>query len=362
MISLASLAGFAPASLTLVDEVLGDLLPRSRVPTALDGWRGLDLACQADPDVILLDIVMSGLDGFEVCRRLKSEEALRHIPVVFLTALKTGRKGRIQALDAGGDGFLAKPLDEAELLAQIRAMAKIKRSSAQKRLAALVTSRTRELEQELANRRQAEERLQQANSWLEQSQEATLLLLDELRQEVIARRRDQESLQQSEEKYRGIFETIQDVYFETKIDGTILELSPSVERLIQYTRQELLGTLVQDRYQAPGEREKIFSEMLAKGRINDFEIAFTDKDGRVMPGAITAMVVAGADGQPVKVCGVLRDISQRKAVELAMRASEERFRQTSSRRRWACPSSRPRASGCWSTSACATSWATPERS
>ncbi len=320
-------------NLTTLEAVMGDILPQARVLTAQDGWRGLELARQANPDVILLDIVMPGLDGFEVCRRLKYDEELKLIPVVFLTALKTGRESRIQALEAGGEGFLAKPLDETELTAQIRAMAKIKRANLQerqerRRLATLVAERTAALEQELAGRRQAEERLHQANGQLEQNQKATLLLLDELRQEVEARKRDQAALQESEEKYRGIFETIQDVYFETRLDGTILELSPSVERLTKFQRKELLGTSVLAHYNLPSERDKVFSELARKGRINDFEINFADQDGRVAPCSLSAMLVAGADGQPAKVCGVLRDISERKRGEMALRASEERFRQT----------------------------------
>jgi len=129
--------------------------------TALDGRVGLELARAHDPDVILLDIIMPGMDGYAVCRQLKADEHLRDIPVVFLTALHTDRESRVKALQAGAEGFLTKPPDELELTAQIKAMARLKAGSRMRRLerdelAVLVAERTRDLEAELGRRTQAE--------------------------------------------------------------------------------------------------------------------------------------------------------------------------------------------------------------
>jgi len=151
-------------NLTALKAIARDALPGCALMTALNGPQGIELARSGDPDMILLDIVMPGMDGFEVCRRLKADEGLRDIPVVFLTAIKTDRESRIKALDAGAEAFLSKPLDEQELVAQVRAMAKIKaanqfRRQEQERLADLVAGRTRELEQELVKRRRVEEKV-----------------------------------------------------------------------------------------------------------------------------------------------------------------------------------------------------------
>ena len=102
--------------------------------TALDGRVGLELARAHDPDVILLDIIMPGMDGYVVCRQLKADERLRDIPVVFLTALHTDRESRVKALQAGAEGFLTKPPDELELTAQVKAMARLKAGSRMRRL------------------------------------------------------------------------------------------------------------------------------------------------------------------------------------------------------------------------------------
>jgi PAS domain S-box-containing protein len=113
-------------NLTTLRAVMRDVLPDCTLLTALNGKRGIELAREENPDVILLDIVMPNMDGYEVCRRLKADKHARSIPVVFLTALKTDRDSRIKALDCGAEGFLCKPLDDQELIAEVRAMAKIK--------------------------------------------------------------------------------------------------------------------------------------------------------------------------------------------------------------------------------------------
>lgn len=153
-------------NLITLTAVIQDSFPGATVVTTLSGAECIALARTEDPDVILLDIVMPGMDGFEVCRRLKSDERVRHIPAIFLTALQTDRESRIKALEVGGEAFLSKPLEEAELIAQIRAMAKIKAAAvAQKqekeKLSALVAERTRELHLELAVRHQTEDELKQ---------------------------------------------------------------------------------------------------------------------------------------------------------------------------------------------------------
>ena len=158
-------------NLTTLKAVVQDALPGCVVLTALNGQRGIELARSDDPDVILLDIVMPGMDGFEVCRRLKADEELASIPVIFLTALRSDRDSRVKAIELGADAFLSKPLDEYELITQVRAMAKIKaanRRQLQEKeyLSALVAERTRELRHELEERKIAENALRQREQYL----------------------------------------------------------------------------------------------------------------------------------------------------------------------------------------------------
>jgi putative two-component system response regulator len=96
------------------------------VDVAHDGQSGLDLVQRVVPDVVLLDVLMPGLDGFEVCRHLKANPATRLTPVVLITSL-AGRGDRIQGIDAGADDFLSKPVDSLELLARVRSLVLLKR-------------------------------------------------------------------------------------------------------------------------------------------------------------------------------------------------------------------------------------------
>lgn len=137
-------------NLTVLAALIAEAFPGTGIHRAEGGEQGIGVARAEDPDVVLLDVVMPRIDGFETCRRLRAEPSLRDIPVVFLTALQDTRESRIRALEAGGDAFLAKPVDPVELTAQIRAMVKVKTANRllreeRRRLEALVALRTAEL-------------------------------------------------------------------------------------------------------------------------------------------------------------------------------------------------------------------------
>ena len=93
--------------------------------TAVDGQEALEMAREAQPDLILLDVMMPKLDGLEVCRRLKADASLPFMPVIMVTA-KTDSKDIVAGLEAGGDEYLTKPVDHAALVARIKSMLRIK--------------------------------------------------------------------------------------------------------------------------------------------------------------------------------------------------------------------------------------------
>ena len=96
------------------------------VLTAADGEEGLAAARQHTPDLILLDVMMPKLDGFEVCRRLRADPAFPFTPIIMVTAMADS-KDVIAGLEAGGDEYLTKPVDHAALAARVRSMLRIKR-------------------------------------------------------------------------------------------------------------------------------------------------------------------------------------------------------------------------------------------
>ncbi len=113
-------------NLITISALLKNFLGECRILTALSGAEGIEAAKKELPDTIILDVKMPGMDGFEVCRILKENESTAHIPVILLTAIRTEVASRIHGLEIGADAFLTKPIDEAELIAQIKVMLRIK--------------------------------------------------------------------------------------------------------------------------------------------------------------------------------------------------------------------------------------------
>jgi PAS domain S-box-containing protein len=146
--------------------------------------------------------------------------------------------------------------------------------------------------------------------------------------DISDRRLADEKLKKSEEKYRGIFENIQDVFFETRLDGTIEELSPSIAAASkgQYHREDLLGHSMFDYYCDATERKTLIEELQKKGTVSDFEVTMKNRDGSKIQCSVSSTLQYDAQGRPERIIGSLRDITERIIAQEAMRTSEERFR------------------------------------
>lgn len=95
------------------------------VVTAQSGPEALKKIVEDNPDVVLLDVMMPGMDGFEVCRQIKANPAVAHIPVVMVTAL-TDTEDRVKGLESGADDFLSKPVNDMALMARVRSLVRLK--------------------------------------------------------------------------------------------------------------------------------------------------------------------------------------------------------------------------------------------
>ena len=302
-----------PDNLISLKALIREAFPDAITLTAENGPDGISLAKSEDPDVILLDVVMPGMDGFEVCQKLKADPRTGDIPVVFVTALKGDKQSRIQALEVGAEAFLAKPIDETELTVQIRAMVKIKAANNQKRhekenLTKLVYEKTRELNQ---------------------AHTTALLLVEDLKKENEARKQNEVDLQ----KANKFLEEAQRISHLGNWEWDLItnQSTWSSELYQIYGRDQEMGTPSIDHGMEnihPDDRislqNAIQSAMISGNyqinyrilRYDNAQIRWIHAEGEV----------TFRDGKPVSLHGVAQDITERKQAEEAKHLSEERYR------------------------------------
>lgn len=124
-----------------------------------------------------------------------------------------------------------------------------------------------------------------------------------------------DKLLKSEERYRRIFDNIQDVYYEVAVDGSILEISPSIEKYFPVRREELIGRSMNSFYADPQERQDFLAIIREKGHVRDYEIHLKSIEGGLYTCSITAAMLPGEYGGPPRIVGSMRDISDRKDAE-----------------------------------------------
>lgn len=137
-----------------------------------------------------------------------------------------------------------------------------------------------------------------------------------------------EKLTLSERKYRTIFENIQDTYYEASLDSILLEISSSVGMLSkgQFTREELVGKSFLHLYAFPDQRNAFFEKILQAGKVSDYELMLSNKDGSLIPVAITAQVQFDKNNKPEKITGIIRDITERTLAAKAIAENELKYR------------------------------------
>ncbi len=263
-----------PDNLISMKAILEDVFPDSRIFTADSGAGGLDVARAENPDVILLDILMPEMDGFEVCSILKNDDVLSDIPVIILTALQETRENRMQALQAGAEAFLSKPVDTLELTAQLRAMMKIREANRSKRsekelLSRMVREKTRDLEN---------------------SQSALLNLLDDLKAENKARKEKEEELEEN----RLLLTTIMDnlpigIAVSTLDTGISFDYMNDVFPAMFKTDREHIkdGRFWEELFTEPDRREKARQTLIEDMRSGDLSRMYWQNIPIEKGGAIT---------------------------------------------------------------------------
>jgi PAS domain S-box-containing protein len=235
--------------------------------SALRGEEGLKIVADTPPDLILLDMLMPEMDGFEVCRRLKQKQKTRIIPVVMITALKE-KEYCLKALEEGADDFLSKPVDKTELLARIKSLLRI--------------------------------------------------------------RTYHNALQESEERYRNILDNIQESYFEMNLAGDFTFFNDSLIEITGYPRDELMGMNNREYTSEETAKEMytIFNQVYRTGEpaeINDYEILIKGGETRTLE--LSTNLMKDQDDRPVGFRGIARDVTERLKAEKERKQLEAQLQQ-----------------------------------
>ena len=295
-------------NLITLGAIIRDSFPDAVFVTALSGKNGIEFATIENPDIIFLDIIMPDMDGFEVCRKLKLDKLTCNIPVVFLTEMKEDKSDCIMALEVGGEAFLYKPVDETQLIAQIRAMLKIKQFTNQKhneneRLSQLVAERTHELEQ---------------------SHTETLKLIDELKAENEKYRNKEKELRDSEELFRKIFEDHAAIKLIIDPDTeNIIDANRAAETFYGWTKEQLKQMKIQEiNTFSPGEVMQSIERAKANKQ-NYFEFSHRLADGSIRDVEVFSSSIQ-VNGK-LLIHSIVHDVSDRKRAEQEIKQEMSRF-------------------------------------
>ncbi|MDJ0509535.1 MAG: EAL domain-containing protein [Crocosphaera sp.] len=280
------------------------------VRSVTNGTLALASAKEAQPDLILLDIRMPDLSGYEVCRELKENPLTQEIPVIFISALQE-TIDKVEAFAVGGVDYLTKPLHLPEVLARIQAQLAWRFS----------LKEIQKLNQQL------DKRVQQRTAELAWSNQS-------LKEEILERKKIEESLRESESKFRQLSENIQEVFWLTDYDpqlGKVTNMdyvSPAFETVWGHTCESLYHNpwlWIEVIY--PDDRQRVktsFKQNAVEGSFDE-EYRIIRPDGSIRWIHDRGFPIYNEDGQVYRIAGIAEDITKRKLTQEALRESEARW-------------------------------------
>lgn len=256
-----------PYNVALLEAMLESL--GYSVELAEDGSQAL-AKLRPEIDLVLLDVMMPGIDGFEVARMIRQDPVCGHVPIIMVTAL-TSREDRLRSVEAGANDFISKPIDKVELRVRMASLLKFKEA------------------QDMIRRHGAE-------------------------LEIMVEKRTR-ALRESEERFRAVFETAQDGIFIKDDRLRYTHVNPAMERILAAPVQRVVGKSdegILDTEQAIAMRD-IERRVLAGQAIEAEHTLFPNR----MPVAVNCVRVPlrSPNGAVVGLCGIARDITERKELE-----------------------------------------------
>jgi len=288
-----------PQNIELLESYL---VPQGyEIVQATNGEEALGKLSDNQIDLILLDVIMPGMDGFEVTRRVRQDNTHRLLPIILVTVLRE-TEDRVKGIEAGCDDFISMPIDKMELLTRVRSLLKVKAyndlmSNYRKELESEVTSRTEELKHALKN----------------------------LQQEITKRKRAEDVRL----KLQKAIDTSGEAIFLTDPEGIFTYVNPGFTAMYGYNADEIVGKvsprILKSGSMRPDDYDMFWKTLLGGQEVRG-ELVNKRKDGRLITIEGSANPIFDEKKNIIGFLGIQRDIAERKRAEEVLRKSEEKYR------------------------------------
>jgi PAS domain S-box-containing protein/putative nucleotidyltransferase with HDIG domain len=305
------------------------------VTVATNGQEALAAAREREPDLIISDIIMPGMDGYEMCQAIKHDGVLRDIPVILLTVL-SDTKDVIRALKAGVDYYLTKPYYENHLLSQVESAlarpVRQKNDGAEEELEVafggerhVITSDRQQILNLLLS---TYDNAVQQNQKLINTQHELQKMNEQLQQGIIDRKQAEGEIRRLKDFNEGIVQNMAEGIAVEDAEGCIIFVNPAAADLLGYSPEELVGqhwTAIVPSDQHPSVQAA--HERRMHGEADRYELQLVRQDGTLVP-----VLVSGSprieEGRFAGTLTVFTDITEHKQVEEELQQSLERLRRT----------------------------------
>ncbi|MEH2292665.1 PAS domain S-box protein [Nostoc sp.] len=313
---------------------LSDILQHQayQVQSAISGQLAINTALAFPPDLILLDVLMSEMDGYEVCQHLKANQKTQEIPIIFFGVLDELSE-EVNVFDLGDIDYITQPFQTKEVLLRVQNQLTLQRLKKQ------LKEQNAQLQEEIKERQRVAIELNIRNKQLEEIfKEIPVSLEAASCREVYQsngtangkgeRLLVEAALKKSESQYRHLVETSQDMIWSVDIDGLITFVNPAVKQIYGYEPQEMIGrTLTDFIWPIQVAQDKVAFERVFQGKpIFQHETTCVAKDGTLLYLMFNAIALRNEEGLVIGMTGTVSNITQRRGVEKLLQESAIKLR------------------------------------
>lgn len=282
------------------------------VVSVTNGAEALVQLKSSEFNMIISDILMPVMDGFQLCRAVKTDDKLCHIPFIFYTATYTGPQDEALAMKIGGSKFIQKPCEPDIFIEAVRDT--------------FSTAKDLNIVSHSSSSVQEEEVLNLYNERLVRKLEQKML---QLQKEVQSRKQAEEILRQSEKKYRSLYSSIRDAILVSDVNRTILDCNQAFVDLFGYTLDEVAGKNTFTIYEKKEEFVQLATVLDNHDDVTNYvyTIHYKKKNGVVFPGEVNLFFLKNDEGEVTGFISLIRDITERVRAEKIQKDLESQLYQ-----------------------------------